>query len=196
MMWPSPTRHTGSAWRLAWPDGCTAFDVDRASVLDVKVSALEAAGATARCRYVPVAADLAERWSGSLLTAGFDPTMPSAWLAEGLLFYLPDELVRDVLHTVTRLAAIDSRLGFDIPNSVALSSPYTKPWLEMQAAAGAPWLGTMDDPAAEVGAMGWRVAVMQPGEGDTGHGRYTVPVPPPGAVDLPHSWYVTAVRAR
>lgn len=184
------------AWRLAWPAGFAVFEVDRASVLDAKATALEAAGATAACRYVPVAADLGEHWTGDLLTAGFDPTMPAAWLAEGLLFYLPDPLVRDVLHAVTHLAPPGSRLGFDIPNGAVLTSPYTKPWIEMQAAAGAPWLGTMDDPAAELGPMGWGVAVTQPGEGDTGHGRYTAPVLPPGEANLPRSWYVTAVRAR
>jgi methyltransferase (TIGR00027 family) len=184
------------AWRLTWPEGFTVYELDRAAVLDAKAVALEAVGATEACHRVPVAADLAERWSGSLLTAGLDPTMPAIWLAEGLLFYLPDDLVRGVLRDVTRLSAAGSRLGFDIPNRAVLSSPYTRAWIEMQTAAGAPWLGTMDDPAAELGALGWRASVTQPGEGDTGHGRWTLPVIPATATDLPHSWYVTAVRTR
>ncbi len=184
------------AWRLSWPEGCTVFEVDRAAVLDAKAAVLDGVSASAACRRVPVVGDLADRWSGRLLTAGLDPTKRAIWLAEGLLFYLDNELVRDVLRAVTRLSAAGSRLAFDIPNGAVLSSPYTRAWIEMQAAAGAPWRGTMDDPTAELGALGWRASVTQPGEGDTGHGRWTMPVPPAAAVDLPHSWYVTAVRVR
>lgn len=183
-------------WRLPWPMGSTAFEVDRAAVLDRKTAVLEGAGATPHCRRVPVVADLAGDWDAALIAAGFDRSAPTAWLAEGLLFYLPDPLLREVLAAATRLSALGSRLGFDIPSRVVLTSPWTKPWVDMQAAAGAPWLGTMDDPAGELGALGWRVTVVQPGEGGTGHGRWTLPVPPAHGRDLPHSWWVTALRAR
>ena len=182
------------AWRLAWPAGVSVFEVDRAGVLDLKAAILEAAGANPSCRRVPVPADLAGDWPGTLEAAGFDREAPTAWLAEGLLFYLPDPALRGVLRSATRLASPGSRLGFDIPNRAVLTSPWTKAWLDMQADAGAPWLGTMDDPAAELADLGWTATVTQPGEGDTGRGRWTLPVLPAAARDLPHSWYVTAQR--
>jgi methyltransferase (TIGR00027 family) len=154
----------------------------------------EMSGAAAGCDRVVVAADLADDWARAMLSAGFEPVRPTVWLAEGLLFYLPDRLVRTVLRDITRLSLTGSRLGFDMPNRAVLWSPWTKPWVEMQAAAGAPWLGTMDDPAAELAALGWTAVVTQPGEGDSGHGRWTLPVLPAAASELPHSWYVTAVR--
>ena len=49
--------------------------------------------------------------------------------------------LKDVLEEVTRLATPGSHLGFDIVNAAVLTSPYTRPWVEMQAAAGAPWAG-------------------------------------------------------
>ena len=36
-----------------------------------------------------VAIDLREDWSAALKAAGFDPSRPTAWIAEGLLMYLP-----------------------------------------------------------------------------------------------------------
>lgn len=182
------------AWRLPWPDGFTVFELDRETVLNEKAAVLDEAGAAPRCRRFPVVADLAEGWAPALLGAGLNPIAPAVWLAEGLLFYLPDDSVREILRAITHLSAAGSRLGFDIPNRAVLSSPWTKPWIEMQAAAGAPWLATMDDPAAELGAMGWRATVSQPGEGDSGHGRWTLPLVPAEATDMPHSWYVTAIR--
>ena len=183
------------AWRLLWPIGSTVFEVDHACALERKACMLDEARAVPACRRMSVGADLAGAWEAALLDVGFDPSRPTSWLAEGLLFYLPDPLLRDVLARITHRSAPGSRLGFDIPNRAVLSSPWTQTWIEMQSAAGAPWLGTMDDPATELAALGWDATVSQPGEGDSGHGRWTLPVLPAGASALPHSWYVTAVRS-
>ncbi len=80
------------------------FEVDQKIVLRVKSALLmEAAaadevaasmsgfreswrdGGVGQARVVPVEADLsAEGWEGELFEAGFDPSQPSAWIAEGL----------------------------------------------------------------------------------------------------------------
>lgn len=183
------------AWRLPWPAGLTVFELDRQTVLDEKAAVFDEARAAPRCHRVAIGVDLVGGWPGDLLAAGFNPIAPAVWLAEGLLFYLPDDALRALLRSLTRLTARGSRLGFDIPNRAVLSSPWTKAWMDMQAAAGAPWLGAMDDPAAELAEIGWRATVTQPGDGESGHGRWTLPVPPAAAGDLPHSWYVTATRS-
>ena len=43
------------------------------------------------CARRTVAADLREDWPAALVEAGFDPKLPTAWSAEGLLVYLPPE---------------------------------------------------------------------------------------------------------
>lgn len=182
------------AWRLPWAAGTTVFELDRAAVLDAKEAVMAAAGAVPTARRVAVDADLAGDWGAALLGAGFDPAVPSAWLAEGILFYLPDDAVARVLATVSGLAAPGSVLGFDIPNAAVLTSPYTKAWLDMQAAAGAPWVGTIDDPATVLDGLGWTPSITQPGEPAANHGRWTLPVIPAGMRELPHTWYATAVR--
>lgn len=181
-------------FRLPWSGGVTVYEVDRSDVLDAKAAALARAGATPATAWRLVAGDLGTGFGQALLAAGFDPSQPAAWLAEGVLFYLPVEVIDHVLAEVTRLAAPGSRLGFDLVNRVALSSPYTKAWLDMQAAAGAPWVGWMDEPVPVLARLGWTATIVQPGEPPASHGRWTLPVIPAERSDLPHSWYVTAVR--
>jgi methyltransferase (TIGR00027 family) len=187
------------AWRLSWPVGVVVYELDRAEVLQAKAATLAGAGSEAgaepACDRRPVAADLASDWGPALRDAGFDRALPAAWLVEGVLFYLPEGVIHGVLEIVSSLAAPGSRLGFDIVNAAVLVSPYTKVWIDMQAAAGAPWIGAMDDPGAVLASLGWSAALTQPGEPAANHGRWTLPVPPASMPDLPHSWYVTAERS-
>jgi methyltransferase (TIGR00027 family) len=182
------------AWRLPWPAGTRLFELDRGALLAFKAAEIARAAGLPACERLAVDADLAGDWGTRLVDAGFDPATPAAWLAEGVLFYLPDPVVAHVLDTASALATPGSRLAFDIVNRAVLSSPYTRAWIEMQAAAGAPWIGAMDDPATELLARGWTAAVAQPGEPGVSHGRWTLPVIPAAMADLPHSWYVTARR--
>ena len=182
------------AYRLQWPDGTRLFELDREAVLSHKDGVLRAAGATPTCARHAVEADLTRDWADGLLAAGFDPAQPSGWLLEGLLFYLADEDIARLLDGVTSLAATGSRLGFDVINEAVLTSPWTRPWVEMQAQAGAPWIGTMDDPQSFLADRGWRAALTQAGQPDANHGRWTLPVMPTTMPGMPHSWYVTAQR--
>lgn len=77
------------AYRLAWPVGTTVYEIDQPKVLDYKSTTLADHGVTpsADRREVPV--DLRQDWPAALRDAGFDPTARTAWLAEGLLMYLP-----------------------------------------------------------------------------------------------------------
>jgi methyltransferase (TIGR00027 family) len=102
--------------------------------------------------------DLTGPWQDALVVAGFDPAAPGCFLLEGFLFYLPSEAGQKILDEVLRWAAPGSRIGFDVVNSATLTSPITKVWLDMQAAAGAPWLGSLDDPARSLrSAAGTRI---------------------------------------
>lgn len=136
--------------------------------------------------------DLTGDWGEALLGVGFDSRQPTGWLLEGLLFYLANEQITGLLAAVSRLAAPGSWLGCDLINSAVLSSPYTRQWVEMQAQAGAPWVGALDDPEGFLRALGWQVSLSQAGAPDANYGRWTLPVLPIHAAELPHNWYVTA----
>ena len=77
------------AWRLPWTDGSVVFEIDQPKVLDFKNQVLRAHNAKANCRHIPIGVDLRRDWPTALCDAGFDPTLATAWAAEGLLVYLP-----------------------------------------------------------------------------------------------------------
>jgi len=183
------------AFRLPWPEHARCFEIDRPAVLQYKDAILDGAGARPRCVWRTVEADLIGSWADALLAAGFDPAQPSAWLLEGLLFYLSSDHIAGLLNAVTALASPGSVLGFDIMNGLVLTSPWTRPWVDMQAQAGAPWIGTLDDPVGFLAARGWRAVLTQAGQPDADHGRWTLPVIPTAMPGMPHNWYVTAERA-
>ncbi len=182
------------AFRLKWPGQTQLFELDQSPVLQHKDQVLHSAGAQPNCARQAIPADLTTPWEEPLIKAGFNSRQPSGWLLEGLLFYLPNESVLRLLDQVTDLAAHGSWLGFDIVNSITLTSPLTKPWVEMQAQLGAPWIGTLDDPEEFLGARGWQVTLTQAGQPDANHGRWPYPVIPTKMPGIPHNWFVTAQK--
>ena len=99
------------AYRLAWPAGTVVYEVDQPQVIEFKSRTLAELGAAPTADRRVVAIDLREDWPTALRTAGFDPTQPAAWSAEGLLGYLPPEAQDRLLDTNTELSAPGSRLA-------------------------------------------------------------------------------------
>ena len=182
------------AFRLVWPAQTHVFELDRPAVLDYKAQILEQADVLPACARTAIAADLNEPWTAQLAASGFDAQQPAVWLLEGFLFYLPVQRIAEILDALTTLAGPGSWLGFDIVNRAVLTSPWTRPWVEMQAQAGAPWIGTLDAPVAFLAERGWTASLTQAGAPDAHYGRWTLPVIPTTAPDMPHNWYVTARR--
>ncbi len=182
------------AYRLGWPGGTHLYEMDQAAVLRRKAQVLEAANAQPNCVRQTVELNLGKHWQEELTAAGFSPQTPSIWLLEGFLFYLPGEQVQEILEQVSALAAPGSWLGFDIINSVMLTHPLTRAWIEMQAASGAPWIGTLDDPVGLLSGLGWKVSLSQAGQPDANFGRWTLPVLPTEMPNVPHNWFVTAQK--
>ena len=104
------------AYRLDWPTGTTAFEIDQPKVLDYKTSTLDAHGGLPKARRVPVAVDLRDDWPAALLVAGFDPAQPTAWLAEGLLPYLPGDAQDRLFDLATAHSAAGSRIAVEAFN--------------------------------------------------------------------------------
>jgi len=181
-------------FRLNWIPGTRIFELDQPQVLAHKEQILKAAGVQPQCARQTIGVDLNESWKEALLQSSFEPAARSLWLLEGLLFYLPNESIKRILDTVTALAAPGSWMGFDIVNHMTLTFPLTKPWVDMQAQAGAPWLGTMEDPAGYLAELGWQASLTQAGAEDAHYGRWLLPVIPVTAPGMPHNWYVTAQK--
>jgi methyltransferase (TIGR00027 family) len=104
------------AYRLDWPAGTTVFEIDQPKVLGYKTSTLDAHGAVPKALRVPVAVDLRDDWTAALIGAGFDPAQPTAWLAEGLLPYLPGDAQDRLFDLVTAHSAAGSQIAVEAFN--------------------------------------------------------------------------------
>ncbi|SDC23603.1 class I SAM-dependent methyltransferase [Actinokineospora iranica] len=165
------------AFRLDWPPGCVVYEIDQEDVLAFKHKVLAAQGALSAVPCRSIAADLREDWADALTEAGFDPTAPSVWLAEGLLLYLPSAAERRLVDTVDRLAAGGSTLAFEV-----------KLWRESPEVRGNPvytcakeqigvdLLALFDgeprpDSIGDLAARGWSTASHPPFDFTRLHGR-------------------------
>jgi methyltransferase (TIGR00027 family) len=101
------------AFRLDWPAGTTVYEIDQPQVVHYKTTTLESAGATPTADRRPVQVDLRDDWAAALTAAGFDPGQPTAWLAEGLLPYLPAEAQDRLFEILTGLSAPGSRFAVE-----------------------------------------------------------------------------------
>lgn len=182
------------AFRLNWPEELTVFELDQPDVLKYKDKVLQSMDIHPACKREVIYADLTGSWKEALIGRGFNPQTPSCWLLEGFLFYLPGETIKEILEGVIAISAPGSWLGFDIINSAVLNSPYTKPWVDMQAQSGAPWIGTMDDPESFLAARGWKTNLTQSGQLDANYGRWVLPIIPTKMPNFPHNWLVTAYK--
>ncbi|MCV7197926.1 class I SAM-dependent methyltransferase [Mycobacterium angelicum] len=108
------------AYRLPWPAGTVVYEVDMPEVIEFKTSTLRALGAEPTTERRTVAIDLRDDWAAALQTAGFDPTLPAAWSAEGLLVYLPDDAQDALFDNITALSAPGSRLAFEFVPDTAI----------------------------------------------------------------------------
>jgi methyltransferase (TIGR00027 family) len=101
------------AWRLAWPDGCVVYEIDQPKVLAFKTGTLESHAVTPIASHVSVGIDLRLDWPAALVEAGFDPSIPTAWTAEGLLPYLTADAQDLLFDRVESLSAPGSRVAVE-----------------------------------------------------------------------------------
>jgi methyltransferase (TIGR00027 family) len=101
------------AWRLPWVSDTVVFEIDQPKVLQFKADTLRAHGAQAAARDVAVPIDLRQDWPTALQENGFDASAPTAWLAEGLLPYLPAAAQDLLFDRIQALSATDSRIAVE-----------------------------------------------------------------------------------
>jgi methyltransferase (TIGR00027 family) len=111
------------AYRLDWPAGTVVFEVDQPEVIAFKSQTLADLGAQPTADRRTVAVDLRDDWVSALRSAGFDPTAPTAWIAEGLFGYLPPDAQDRLLELITENSAPGSRVAAEAVPSTADIDP-------------------------------------------------------------------------
>jgi methyltransferase (TIGR00027 family) len=102
------------AYRLHWPPATTVFEIDQPKVLEYKTATLNGAGAIPSAARREVAVDLRHDWPAALRAAGFDPDVPTAWLVEGLLPFLPATAQEAMFAAIDDLSAGGSRIAIEV----------------------------------------------------------------------------------
>jgi methyltransferase (TIGR00027 family) len=101
------------AYRLNWPGGTTIFEVDQPQVLEFKREVLARHGDQPNADRCEVAVDLRDDWPKALRDNGFKSDEPSAWIAEGLMIYLPAAAQNQLYTGIDALAAPGSRVAIE-----------------------------------------------------------------------------------
>lgn len=189
------------AYRLEWPSGTVVFEIDQPKVLEYKDSVLAGVQPAADRRAIGV--DLRQDWPKKLCDNGFDSAAPTAWLAEGLLRYLPGEAQDRLCGDIAALSAPGSRIGLNIGRGGREDSPALHALRERRkrllAEAGIrlkleelwyPWEGRTD-PRDWFTAHGWAVTAGDPAVVLSDHGRE---LPEAARAELNRHILMTATR--
>lgn len=125
------------SYRLPWPAGTTVFELDQSQVIDFKSRTLADLGASPTADLRSIGVDLRDDWPTALRDAGFDVAAPTAWIAEGLLGYLPPEAQDRLFDAITTLSAPGSRIATDwVPDMSVLDGEAIRAISASQRAKG------------------------------------------------------------
>jgi methyltransferase (TIGR00027 family) len=172
------------AYRLPWPAETVVYEIDQPQVIEFKTTTLAGIGArpTATRHTVPI--DLRQDWPAALRAAGFDTSVPTAWLAEGLLIYLPPDAQDRLFDNITALSAPGSTIAtefvpgivdFDADRVREMSGSFREHGVDIDMASLV-YAGQRNHVVDYLGTKGWSV------EGVTRTellGRNGLDVPPP-----------------
>ena len=168
------------AYRLSWSSETKVYELDQPQVLKTKKTLLT--DATPQCQHYTIPADLTKPWSHFLLEQGYQPHIPSVWLLEGLLMYLTEPQVHQLLQTISQLTAVDSYLGLDLVNVKSIEYEPYKGYFR----------SGFDCPEDLLAQYGWNATVVQPGDEEAHFNRYTDKLPPRHVMNVERVFLVQA----
>lgn len=165
------------AYRLPWPAGTVVFEVDQPAVLEFKTRTLTGLGAEPTAELHTIAVDLRDDWPAALRADGFDPAIPTAWIAEGLLIYLPPEAQDRLLDNITALSAPGSRLATEHMDPASLTEKWSERVSQWSKKVGSDvdlmdlfYSGERTSARDHLTALGWDATVRPTRAAYEGHG--------------------------
>ena len=162
------------AYRLPWRPGTTVYEVDQPAVIEFKSRTLFDLGAEPTAQRRTVAIDLREDWPAALRDAGFDPGVPTAWSAEGLLIYLPPEAQDRLFDEITALSAAGSKLATEHMDTSTLPTDWADKFTQRIGSsinlAELFYLGERNSAADYLSARGWHVDIRRTDAAFTANG--------------------------
>ena len=164
-------------YRLAWPAGAVVFEVDQPQVIAFKTATLDNIGAVPTATRTTVSIDLRDDWPTALREAGLDPTQPTAWIAEGLLVYLPPDAQDRLFDNITALSAPGSRLATEHMDLTSMPDDWAEKLDERSRWAGSDirlselfYAGDRNVAGEYLSAHGWQVTIRSTADAFTANG--------------------------
>ncbi|MEU6083453.1 SAM-dependent methyltransferase [Streptomyces sp. NPDC047108] len=114
------------AFRLNWPAEVRLFELDRPDVFSFKHRIVDGRVPMPGCERTAVVGDLRDDWPSALRSHGFDASVPTAWLMEGIIVYLTEREGDDVLARIDELSAPSSRLALEYGSLAMFDSEGTR----------------------------------------------------------------------
>ncbi|WP_020108341.1 SAM-dependent methyltransferase [Nocardia sp. 348MFTsu5.1] len=143
------------AARLDLPHDCVVFEIDQLAVITYKKQVLADRGVPIDVDWRPRGGNLEGDWLRELTTAGFDSTVPTAWIIEGVLFYFSDETVAQLIQTVSDQSAAGSELLAVHFGAGALIEAQSREMATAAENAGYGFKSTVADPVQWLDGYGW-----------------------------------------
>ncbi|OBI96625.1 class I SAM-dependent methyltransferase [Mycobacterium asiaticum] len=169
------------AYRLPWRAGTVVYEIDQPDVIEFKTRTLADLGAEPAAKRRTVAIDLRDDWPSALKAAGFDAQQPTAWIAEGLLVYLPPEAQDRLFDDVSALSAPGSRIATEHMDMRNIPSDWAEKLTERSRRIGSNinlaelfYTGERNSAAEYLTGLGWRVTVRNTEQAYAAHG-FVVP---------------------
>lgn len=179
------------AYRMTFPNGTKIFELDRKEVFNYKQKKL--GNIALKCERITLAVDLKDDWKNKLIEAGFKTSEPTLWLVEGLLMYLEELQVVNLLNQINQLATKNDIMLFDILTRTLLEAPYMQNQLKFLESIGAPWYFGVDEPEEFMKKFGWDSVATQAGE--FAPTRWPFPTAPRSVPNVPRGFYIEARKS-
>jgi methyltransferase (TIGR00027 family) len=165
------------AFRLTYLSDIHFYEIDRSELLNYKMSLLQ--NNTPSCIHHLVPGDLTDlllEWITLMLDAGYQPHIPTVWIAEGVSMYLQEVEVNTLLQTISQWSCIKSVVGLDCVTlgSVAAADRARR---ANTGRVMRHWQFGHDDPKQLLADHGWDACVKRPQEIAGGYGRYPQSLP-------------------
>ncbi|GAA4684951.1 class I SAM-dependent methyltransferase [Gordonia humi] len=144
------------AFRLATP-GTKFFEVESSALAAFKRDAIAATGRSPVGEWSQVEVGIDDEWPAALAAGGYDATVPTCWVAEGM-FYLTDDEASRVLTAARSMSAPGSRFLAAHFGQGSLDEAQTREMsTEAQEHSGRGFASVVVDPSSWAQSHGWEI---------------------------------------
>ncbi len=182
-------------YRIEFPKDAIWMEVDFGPILEYKRKILKDERSSAKS-LIDIPSDVAKLGADDFVSKGFNPNEPSMWIAEGLVPYLNDQQVGNLLSLISKLSKKGSEFVITCPNKAAMEkNEVTRHRNEFMAKINANWIFSgCDDPGGLFGKYGYSIDAVFVGHAKAHYGVLPWPAVEDLPKEFPKEWFVKGVK--